>query len=679
MKKFFEITDTKNLHSWIFIKGQLKLTCSNCGIYLILEKADGQKITIKLPVTRRGNINYVYKLSDHYEKAFLSVEEENCNVKILKNIKILKISSIERYYRFYCRILPVFTSRQKITRELRKRVLLSFWEFFLKPYLAYESITWRRFRDTCESLSYDDFLYQLNSFYEKNKLKIQKKLSTLKYKPKFVILIPSFSQNDSSDLERTLKSLENQIYKNYEVLMLSGDKAFDYDKGDCFCLIYPGDTLTEYALYCVANFLNISKQKPDIIYTDHDIMDSDGRKKEPKFKPDWSKEYFLSYDYIENLFLFEREIFKKIEGFNLSSKSYCTYEAILKAIKNSGELNIKHIPMVLYNQSESNHKKKQNDYELGFMALKQFCSGVEDIEKLEKTHKPGILKILYRIPNPNPSVSIITPTRNNYEVLKKCFSSILEKTDYQNYEIIIINNNSTEQNCLQYYEKLKKIEKIKVFNYPTEFNFSKLVNFGVSKARGDFICLLNDDTEVINKEWLSELIRYGTKEGIGAVGCKLLYPDGKIQHAGVVVGIWNGAAHAFRGLKNSEEGYMFRCIVPCEVLAVTAACMLVKKEFYNLVNGFDENFQVAFNDVDFCLKLISKGYRNIYVPYTLVYHYEGFSRGMNNKLNKISDEDLLYFRKKWNNFLKRDQYYNPNLTLHKEDFCLGNPYTRFLS
>ncbi len=677
MKKLYEFRDVKDLGGWLFIKGQLRITCPECEVCLVLRDSIGKEIEIRLPVTKRGVINYVFMFETSLDKAYLASKSEDCSTEIVKEPKIKKISLIEKYYRIYRRVLSVFFSRQKITRELRKRVGLNFWEFFLKPYTAYQAVTWRRFYDIWGSSNYEDFLMQFEKFYITNKDRILQNLNKLKYKPKIAVFIPILNEEDFKEASETLKSFKNQIYRNIvPILIKEGDNQIPHS--DYYCVVFPGDTLPEYAFYCIANFLNKTGHEPDIIYTDHDIIDHHLLRKEPHFKPDWSKEYFLGYDYIQNLVLFKRELLENIGVFNLSFQYRCVYDAICRTLKEKPEIKISHIPMVLYHQKEKNRNETLRQTNLTYEILQNLFRDTKDIEKIEKGSIDGRFRIVYKMPNPEPLVSIIIPTKDRPELIKKCITSIIQKTSYHNYEIIIIDNGSTDTECLRFYEELKNNEKIKVISYHVKFNFSKLVNLGVSRAKGNLVCLLNNDTEVINGGWLSEMIRYAVREDIGAVGCKLFYPDGKLQHAGVVIGIWNGAAHVHRGLERGNSGYLNVVVMPREVSAVTAACMMVKKSLYEKVGGFDERFIVAFNDVDFCLRLRASGYRNIYIPYAMLYHYESHSRGGDKRLQRISDKDLQYLRKKWKSLYKSDPYYNPNLTFYREDLSFGVPETWLL-
>jgi GT2 family glycosyltransferase len=271
-----------------------------------------------------------------------------------------------------------------------------------------------------------------------------------------------------------------------------------------------------------------------------------------------------------------------------------------------------------------------------------------------------------------PLVSIIIPTFNRADLVKVCIESIERKTTYKNYEIILVDNNSNESYSLSYFDKISK--KHTVLKYSKPFNYAAINNFAVKHAKGEHILLLNNDTEVINGDWIEAMLEYSQLPEIGAVGAKLLYPDDSIQHAGVILGIGGVAGHSHKYFLRTAEGYIGRVNSAQNISAVTGACLMVKKSIFKEVGGLDEqNLAVAFNDVDLCLKIHSAGYRNVYTPFAELYHYESISRGYEDKPEKIKrfEKEKKFMMKKWSKLLKNDPNYNPNLTFTKEDFSLN--------
>jgi O-antigen biosynthesis protein len=289
--------------------------------------------------------------------------------------------------------------------------------------------------------------------------------------------------------------------------------------------------------------------------------------------------------------------------------------------------------------------------------------------------QPDIFRIKYKIEN-KPLISVIIPTINKVNYLQNCISSILQKTDYSNYEIIIIDTGSQEKKTWDYYKELKNNPKIRLLKWQKKFNYASVNNFAVAKAKGQYVLLLNNDIEVISNEWLESMLEHAQRPEIGAVGAKLLYPNNTIQHSGVILGINKVAGHAQKLFLDDQPGRL--PIFNSKDLiknwsAVTAACLMVEKNKYQLVGGMNEQYQIAFNDIDFCLKLGKKGLFNIYTPYAKLYHHESISVGRpengNRDMKKFKTEIAL-LQKKWHYLLKNDPYYNPNLTLEHEDFSI---------
>ncbi len=291
--------------------------------------------------------------------------------------------------------------------------------------------------------------------------------------------------------------------------------------------------------------------------------------------------------------------------------------------------------------------------------------------------EPGLLPNTYRIrwpvPKNQPLVSLLIPTRDGCEILKRCVDSILEKTSYKNYEILILNNQSRRPETLNYLNTVARDKRISVHNWDYPFNYSAINNFGASKAVGAILGLLNNDVEVISPGWLDEMVSHACREDIGCVGAKLYYPNDTVQHAGVVLGIGGVAGHAHKYFDRNEPGYFSRLMVVQNISAVTGACLVVRKSLFEQVGGLDEeHLSVAFNDVDLCLKIREAGFRNLWTPFAELYHYESLTRGANdsNKKRARARREAEYMRKRWGSALDTDPAYNPNLTLVHEDFSL---------
>ena len=284
-------------------------------------------------------------------------------------------------------------------------------------------------------------------------------------------------------------------------------------------------------------------------------------------------------------------------------------------------------------------------------------------------------RVRYRLPKSVPLVSLIIPTRNGLRLLRRCFESILEKTTYQHYEILLVDNGSDDPETLRYLESIQGDSRVRIIRDNRPFNYSELINSAVTSASGTVIGLLNDDMEVITPDWLSEMVSHALRPEVGAVGARLWYPNDTLQHAGVILGIRGVAGHAHRYLKRGGKGYFGRASLIQSFCALTAACLVVRKETFEKVGGFNEALQVAFNDVDFCLRVREAGYRNIYTPYAELYHHESATRGDEDTAEKQLrfSKESAYMKQRWGDLLLNDPAYSPNLTLEYQDFSLAWP------
>ena len=310
----------------------------------------------------------------------------------------------------------------------------------------------------------------------------------------------------------------------------------------------------------------------------------------------------------------------------------------------------------------------------GVAAIEDHLSRIGSNAVVEAGKYPNTYRVMWNLPATAPKVSIIIPTRDRLDVLSQCVDSVLRLTDYPDYEIIIVDNDSTEQSTLDYFEQLNMQENVRILSYEGEFNYSAINNFAVSQANGSVITLMNNDIEVIEKDWLREMAGHALRTEVGCVGAKLLYKNNMVQHAGVILGIGGVAGHAHKYFDAESAGYFSRLHLTQNMSAVTAACLTVEKSLYQQVGGLNEsNLKVAFNDVDFCLRVRSLGLRNVWTPYALLYHHESVSRGHENTQEKQQrfKSEASYMQSQWGDLLESDPAYNRNLTLAREDFSLA--------
>lgn len=436
----------------------------------------------------------------------------------------------------------------------------------------------------------------------------------------------------------------------------------EFKKFDNYFVINAGDQIHEKYLLA---FESLLKNTPsDIVYCDTDYIDVANNRQQPEFYPSWNPELLLSTGYINTGVLFTSK---------LQAKSFLDYVSsdveqfsIAKWLTNNylqgNTPKISHLPMVLVHKCRVDKLNWHSS--LSSILPQQIGSQSLRSGRLASLKWPIIEK---------PLVSLIIPTKDSFELVKSCIDSILTKTNYKNYEIILVDNNSSEQQSLNYFKLLELNPKITVLKYPKPFNYSAINNFAVRHSKGTVVGLINNDVEVITSDWLDYMVGHVVRTDIGCVGAKLLYPDGRIQHAGVVMGYGGGAGHAHKYFPRYHDGYLYRLNASSNYSAVTAACLIVEKADYFAVGGLNEkHLTVAFNDVDFCLKVLGLGKRNLYCAEAELFHHESISRGLEDTLEKQTrfKSELNYLKATWQNYIADDPAYNQNLTLLRENFSI---------
>ena len=456
--------------------------------------------------------------------------------------------------------------------------------------------------------------------------------------------------------------------------------AFSLASGDYVALLDHDDLLRPHALAEIAFAID---QQPDaeILYSDEDKIEEDGVKRlDPYFKPDWNRDLFLSQNYLNHLTVHRAANIRAVGGWRKEYYGSQDYDLNLRVLAIIDERKIVHIPKILYHwrltpeSVAQNEKSKSYAVANAIKALSSFLESAPAKGKVEQIPDTNWYRIRYDLPELPPLVSLIIPTRNGLDILKVCIDSIVATTTYPNYEIIIVDNGSDDPAVLDYFREVEAAGTARVLPYPHPFNYSAINNFAVSQAKGEIIGLINNDIEVISPDWLTEMVSLALRPGTGCVGAKLYYANDTIQHAGVIVGLGGVAGHSHKRLPRSARGYFGRLLVVHNVSAVTGACLIVAKSIYEEVGGLDEeNLKVAFNDIDFCLKVAAAGYRTTWTPFAELYHHESASRGSEDdpvKRERFRSE-VLFMKEKWGATLKADPHYSPNLTLKYEDYSIN--------
>ena len=538
------------------------------------------------------------------------------------------------------------------------------------------------------------------------------------YEPKISIVIPLFNTPEKY-LRELIHSIQAQSYSKWELCLADGstspktgefirkhfhseprilyrkvDKnlgiagntnfAIEMATGEYLMFCDHDDLVAPNALYEMVQAIN-EDTRTDIVYTDEDLINSDGSvHSSPRFKPDFNFDFLRSINYICHIFLVRKALIQEVGMLRPEYDGAQDYDFILRCCEKTRH--IAHVPKILYhwrahdNSTAGNPESKQYAVDAGKRALEDHYRRMGYEAVVEYTGIFIVFRTVMKVQG-NPKVSVIILNKDHREDLEKCVVSIQEKTDYTNYEIIVVENNSELPETFQYYQQLqRRYSNVKVVTWDGPFNYSAINNYGVKHATGDYYLMLNNDIEVISPTWMSEMLGYCQRRDVGIVGAKLYYADNTVQHAGVVVGVGGFAGHILTRHRRGENGYFGRLVTIQDTSAVTAACLMIKRSTFEQIGGFDEEFVVALNDIDLCLKVRDQGELVVFNPYAELYHYESKSRGFEDTPEKKArfKKEIKRFRTKWSDVLEKgDPYYNPNLTLVRGDCSIRGEYERF--
>ena len=530
------------------------------------------------------------------------------------------------------------------------------------------------------------------------------------HNPKISIIIPMYN-TPVKFFGELVDSLISQTYTNWELCLADGsneenpelkdiyskdsrikykfigenkgisgntNEALTLATGDFIGLLDHDDILPVFSLYEVVKCIN-NHPEVDFIYTDEDKFEEVGGKRyDPYFKSDFGPDTLRANNYICHFSVFRKDLMEKLGGFRSDFDGAQDYDILLRMSEIAEH--IYHIPKILYHwrvhelsTAKAGAHAKPYAYEAGKKAVQAHIDRLGLKGTVEAGNTLGTYKVNYEVIG-NPKVSIIIPNKDYASTLKVCLKSIIKLTTYKNYEIIVVENNSTEDETFEYYKKIDGKDNIKVVYYPEKvFNYSAIINFGVRNCTGDYVIQLNNDTELLTPNWLQEMLGFAQREDVGAVGVKMYYPDRTIQHAGIIVGIGGVAGHVFKNIPKNLHGYFSKDAMIQNLSAVTAACIMTPRKIYDDVGYMDEEFKVAFNDVDFCLKIRETGKLIVYTPYVEFLHYESKSRGYEDTVEKQQrfKGEIDRFYSKWQGFLdKGDPYYNINLRLDNDQCAI---------
>jgi len=650
----------------------------------------------------KDNNDFIAELVKQIALTEKEISEKNKIIQDIYSTQSWKLAyKIER---FYSKVAPPLSFRNRIIRSIFHFCLLIYHNLYK---LFRKNISF-------ESYSYNQWIQKNEPLYRKT---LQKNLN--QNSATLISVVMPVYKTPTKILTETIDSVLNQDYTKWELCIANGSpkdakianlvenyskkdpriKVLNLDKnlgiagntnaaikiaeGDFIAFLDHDDLLAPFALSAVINALH-QYPNTDVFYSDEDKLNEDGIfRYGPFFKPAYSPDFLRAVNYICHLLVVRKSLGDQIGWLRDSFEGAQDFDLTLRAIEKARY--VTHIPLILYHwramkgSTALSLDSKSYATTSGIKAIQEHIGKLGIEGKVIQGPFPTSYQIVYNKFKKEPLISIIIPNHNHPEDLTKCIDSIINYSTYKNIEVLIIENNSTDENIFNIYKKLETYGNIKILEYHHPFNFSKINNFAVHSAKGEVLLFLNNDTEVITKNWLDQMVAFAIRPDIGVVGAKLFYPDDTIQHGGVIIGMGGIAGHAYKGKSKIESEGILRLIVPQNYSAITGACMMMKKSIFIEIDGFDPAFQLAFGDIDLCLRIQEKGYRNVWIPYAELYHFESKTRGYENTPEKIErfTFEKMVFRKKWHDKLEEgDPYYNPNLTLNSED-CSIDPSPRF--
>lgn len=565
---------------------------------------------------------------------------------------------------------------------------------------------------SASATTYDAWIDAYDYHPTRHRRALAAQAAALAQKPTISVLMPVYN-TPAKLLEAAIQSVADQVYPHWELCIADDcstvphvrrileawqrkepkrikvalretnghiahatNSAFALATGDWIALLDHDDLLRENALAEVA--LTLAEHPlAELIYSDEDKIDERGRRSLPHFKCDYSPELFRSMNYFNHLTVHRAANIRAVGGWRPGFEGSQDYDINLRILERIDAGGVVHIPKVLYHwravegSTALAGAEKSYAFTAGWKALEEHVARTGLDAEVREVPDAPYYRLKHRVATPEPLVTLIIPTRDKIDFLRTCLNSIREKTTYRNYEIIVVDNNSEEEETFAYFEESARDERVRVMAYPHAFNFSGINNAAVRLARGSIIGLVNNDIEVISPDWLTEMVSWVQQPAIGCVGAKLYYPDDTVQHAGVILGIGGVAGHSHKMSARNEHGYFSRLKLTQTLSAVTAACMLVRKSVYAEVRGLDsDHLTVAFNDVDFCLKVRQAGYRNVWSPFAEMYHHESKSRGTEDTPEKQARfrREVETMLSRWGHLLPTDPFYSTHLSLEQEDF-----------
>jgi len=579
---------------------------------------------------------------------------------------------------------------------------------------GWQGVDWELRRRVRATNDYAKWVAQYDTMTPARHSAIVERVAGLPSTPLISIVMPTYNPNPAW-LREAIESVRAQLYPHWELciaddaspsaqvrdvlreysesdprikvvfrpknghISAASNSALEVVSGDWMALMDHDDLLPAHALYRIAECI-AAHPGARLVYSDEDKIDDTGVRFDPYFKPDWNPDLFRSQNTFSHLGVLSTALVREVGGFRQGLEGSQDWDLVLRCIERVEAGQIRHVPHVLY------HWRVHAESTAGSMKAKPYAAVAGERALNEHFARTGThataeylgigYRARYALPQTPPHVSIVIPTRNAQQLVRQCIDSIVAKTTYPSYEILLVDNGSDDPAALAYFQTLEQLPNVRVLRDSRPFNYSALNNAAVAMAKGELVALVNNDIEVRSPEWLSELVSIALQPGVGAVGARLWYPDQTLQHAGLVLGMGGVAGHAHKRLPKGLNGYAGRAALIQSFSAVTAACLVVRTALYREVGGLDEtHLPVAFNDVDFCLRLRRAGYRNVWTPYAQLLHHESATRGDDvapEKQARLAREAAV-MQARWGDLIAHDPAYSPNLTLASENFDYAWP------
>jgi len=701
---------------WILIDSWLIHYGANVTARLCFDTGNGfsDALSITVLVTRKGRIHELIQ----FPPKVIGLRWQVMNVQgefAQHRFTISKVGVVERLFRMYLRTVPMLF---RYDWKRRQPIGLALWRLFCDLSGAYRVAA--HLCSTPPDWTYRRWLYarwvrKHDTLSKRDVNAIRQHIAVLDNPPLISVLMPVYNVPVNL-LRETIDSVLAQLYSHFELciaddaspdaevkavleayarrddrikvvfreknghISAASNTALAMATGRFVALLDHDDLLPPHALYWVAVEV---LQHPDteIVYSDEDKINESGKRLDHYFKPDWNPQLALSQNFVSHLGVYRTETLRQIGGFREGYEGSQDYDLMLRMTARAQPTQIRHIPSILYHwrvrpgSTALGHSEKDYAWDAGRRAIEDYLASQGVKAAVTRSTSPVFYRVHYALPDPAPKVSVIIPTRDHGFLLRRCVESLLKLTAYKNYEVIVVDNGSSESAAVSYLDELRSRDGYRVLSFSEPFNYSAMNNMAATLAGGDVLCLLNNDTEVISANWMEEMLGCLMQRNVGVVGARLLYSNNTVQHAGVILaGEARIALHAHAFIPREERGYVGRATLAQDFTAVTGACMMVRRAVFTELGGLDEeNLAVAFNDVDFCLRAREAGWRVVYTPYAELYHHESATRGW-----KRSDDSKAqmrreagYMRKRWRHALRYDPAYNPNLNLDKADFSLS--------